>query len=360
MKILHVITLADLGGAQSVLLALCNRAAANGHDVCVASEASGPMWEQLNKNIRQYRISSLRRDISAQNDFKTLLALKKISKEAAPDIVHLHSSKIGFLGRLAFPKNKIIYTVHGFDSIRIANRKFLFLEKLLKNRARYIVGVSRYDLENLAAEGITENVQVIYNGVTDGAADFPAPSDKYAWQILEKLSQEKTVIMTIARLSPPKDFELFCKIAAVFASDTAYHFVWIGNRKDQEIQRPNLSMLGELSCASQYLKFADIFLLPSRFEGLPISILEALSHSVPAVASEVGGISEVLNGKNGFAVPNTAEDFTKAIGDVLANSELYKTFQVQARQTFEAHFTLDFMYKSYFDLYKKIAEDKVK
>lgn len=82
-------------------------------------------------------------------------------------MVHLYSSKIGALGRVAFKPCKTIYTVHGFDSIRVANRSFLPVEKLLKGRCAKIVGVSKYDETNLYTEGITKHVTFVYNGITD-------------------------------------------------------------------------------------------------------------------------------------------------------------------------------------------------
>jgi glycosyltransferase involved in cell wall biosynthesis len=167
MKILQVITLADLGGAQSVLINLSNRLIEDGHDVIVASESEGPMWDVLPDTIRKVKIKTLQRSINPLKDFQTVLHLWNLYRKYKPDIVHLHSSKIGLLGRLAFPKSKIIYTVHGFDSIRIANRIFMTLERLLSRRAQYIVGVSRYDYDWLIVEKIKSNVGYIYNGVTD-------------------------------------------------------------------------------------------------------------------------------------------------------------------------------------------------
>jgi glycosyltransferase involved in cell wall biosynthesis len=170
MKILQAITLADLGGAQSVLINLSESLINNKHEVIVVSESEGPMWDILSGKIEKIKIKELQRAIDPWKDLKVIWRLRKIYRKYKPDVIHLHSSKMGLLGRLAFPKSKIVYTVHGFDSIRVAHRKFLFIEKLLSNRVKYIVGVSRYDYSHFISEKLSvHNISYIYNGVTDYA-----------------------------------------------------------------------------------------------------------------------------------------------------------------------------------------------
>jgi hypothetical protein len=168
MKILQAITLADLGGAQSVLINLCTCLINDGHEVIVVSELEGQMWDILPDDIKKIKIKNLQRSIHPLKDLRVILQLRKIYKQYNPDVIHLHSSKMGLLGRLAFPKSKIIYTVHGFDSIRVAYRKFLFFEKLLSRRTKYIIGVSQYDYNNFISEKLSKNnISYIYNGIID-------------------------------------------------------------------------------------------------------------------------------------------------------------------------------------------------
>lgn len=355
MKILHAITLADLGGAQSVLINICNRLIKEGHEVYVVSELNGPMWEQLDDKIIKIKIAELQREVNVLKDLSTLLKLININIAIKPDIIHLHSSKIGILGRLALSAKKVIYTVHGFDSIRIANRKFLFLEKLLKNRAKFIVAVSNYDKIMLESESIKRNVKMIYNGINDCFNREGSGQNIVAIDYLEKLKKNHIVIMTIARLSPPKEYNLFCDIADNFKNDKRFHFVWIGNKEGKGKNTSNITMMGELINASIYLKYADVYLLPSNYEGLPISILEALSFKVPVVASNVGGISEILNNENGFAVQNNTLDFENAIRRIVSSTKLYHSFTEKARYTYEKDFTIDCMYKNYLELYDIVS-----
>lgn len=131
MRILQVITLCELGGAQSVVINLANSLCRKHEVIVAAGEGDGKMFNELNPNIKIERIPSLVRRLSPINEMKAIMEMKMLYKKYKPDIIHLHSSKAGILGRIAFPPHKIVYTVHGFDSIRIAYRKFLPIEKML-------------------------------------------------------------------------------------------------------------------------------------------------------------------------------------------------------------------------------------
>lgn len=166
MKIFQIITRTDLGGAQSVVVNLANELCKDHEVIVAAGEGDGKMWKLLAPSIKREEISSLHRALSPINEIKTLFALRRLYGKYKPDIIHLHSSKVGILGRIAFPKLKIVYTVHGFDSIRIAYRQYLPLERILQGYCKMIVGVSEYDGWNLRGEGIRRNVRVIYNGIS--------------------------------------------------------------------------------------------------------------------------------------------------------------------------------------------------
>lgn len=353
MKILHIITLADLGGAQSVVISLANAAASEGHEVYVASAAKGEMWLSLYPEIKKNKLTDLKRNINFK-DAKIAFQLRRIVRQISPDIIHLHSSKMGALGRLVLPSKKIIYTVHGFDSIRLSFRQFLPLERFLQTRTAGVVAVSQYDARNLNVEQITRNVSVIHNGIpdlTDGkSVDCDLKKDR---------ENNKFIILSIARLAFPKRFDLFCEIAKRFVDDSNLVFYWIGNKKDATpTDVPlNVKLLGELQNAHRYLQFADLFILLSDFEGLPISILEALSYGVPVIASDVGGVSEVLDGHNGFALPNSVDAFAEKINDFLHGKLDIADYRKAARQSYEKHFTVEKMYNEYKKLYNKIASD---
>ncbi len=347
MKIFHVITKSSLGGAQSVVVNLANRQIEN-NEVFVLSSSDGEAWAALDKRVKTIAIPELKREISLQ-DVIVLFKLVYYRFKYKPDVVHLHSSKIGFLGRIAFSPFKTIYTVHGFDSIRLANRKFLYLEKILQYWCRYIIGVSRYDLKKLHEEKIRHGVSYIYNGVYD-YSHAPQKSHEILAVIRNIKKTYSRVIMCIARDDAPKAPELFAKLAL---HNPQYFFFWVGN-KNTHSNGENIYWAGPIPEAYLLLKEADLFILPSYYEGLPMCILEAFSFSKPVVASDVGGIPELLDGENGKAVNNNVEDFSQAIRYFLTNQEIYDKACKNARKTYEADFEDSVMAERYIQLYKDI------
>ena len=103
-----------------------------------------------------------------------------------------------------------------------------------------------------------------------------------------------------------------------------YAFVWIGNKEKVDNLPPNVFCLGEAHSAFIYLRYADLFILTSNYEGLPMSLLEAFAFGVPVVASGVGGVTEVLDGKNGYALENQTELFTEKIEKILSDEAIQK------------------------------------
>jgi glycosyltransferase involved in cell wall biosynthesis len=354
MKIIHAITLAELGGAQSVLFNLVQKSLEDGHEVMVVSAEGNMFWQSLPDAVHKRILPTLQRAIHPLKDERVIRDLRRINKEYRPDVVHLHSSKMAFLGRLSFPSSKIIYTVHGFDSIRIAFRKFLRLERILQHRARYIVAVSQYDYNNLIDEGINKNVSFIYNGITDLAnhAAIDSPAFISAKKTLEQSTNFN--VLCIARMAAPKRFDLFCEIANLLQHE-GISFFWVGNKQAMTDLPENVHCLGEVPNAHQLLRLTKVYLLPSDYEGMPMSILEALSYSIPVIASDVGGISEILNGINGFAIPNNSEIFADRILEYKRDESLYQETALNARISYTRHFTTDIMYESYNKLYNTIS-----
>ena len=345
MKILQVITKSNLGGAQSVVVNLANALCRDKHEVLVvAGEGGGQIFTQLDERIQKYPMNTLHRAVSFLYDTKALLELSCIYHRFKPDIIHLHSSKAGILGRLIFPRRKIVYTVHGFDSIRLAFRKFLPIERLMQYQCASIVGVSIHDVKTMAAEGIHRNVSLVHNGINP-------PNDTHL-NVWDLPHQFRKIVLCIARLSPPKRSDLFIQVAE---SIPDYAFVWIGNQHPVESHPKNVFFMGNVPNASRLCRHADLFILPSNYEGLPMVVLEAMAAGIPVVASRVGGVTEaVIDGKTGFAVDNTCEDFKKHIQLILENNDLYRKMSQTSVISFQNKFTCKSMVSKYLMIYNNI------
>lgn len=357
MKILHVITNTELGGAQKVCIDLCSSAIAEGNSVAVASMAGGFLWNQLPKEVQQIQLINMVKPICLKKDFRVLFELKKAIKTYNPDIIHLHSSKAGVLGRLAsiFRAKRVVYTVHGFDSIRKKYRIFLPLERILQFFCGAIVGVSEYDKKNLLSEGIRKNINVIYNGISNKAispaVDFPV-----------KLPDKK-VVLTIARIAPPKQFKLFIDVALELPD---YTFIWIGGSPNYSIDElksvyaipKNVILLGDVPNASNYIHFCDLFILLSDFEGLPMTIIEAMCQKKAIVASNVGGIPELVDNSNGRLVKNELIKVCSAINELLSNNDLINKMEEESYKKYEKSFTLRNTWNGYRTIYSSLLNNK--
>ena len=274
------------------------------------------------------------------------IELRRLYKKHKPDIIHLHSSKAGTLGRIVFPSKKTVYTVHGFDSVRLAFRKFLPIERFLQHFCKAVVGVSKYDEKNLLAEGIKNNVSTVYNGIS--VPDCSQISD------IDVFNQDKKVVLAIARVFPQKKTDLFVDVARLLPQ---YNFVWIGNQREvtEFGELPNnCYFLGNIPNAGAFCSKADLLMLPSNYEGLPMVILEAMSFGKPVVASDVGGISEiVINEVNGYTLANDAQLFAEKIQHIFEDTTLYSKFCQNSLDIFQRELTVEKMVQGYLDIYRR-------
>jgi glycosyltransferase involved in cell wall biosynthesis len=157
-------------------------------------------------------------------------------------------------------------------------------------------------------------------------------------------------VLCVARVAKPKRFDIFLETASLLPQ---YAFMWIGNSDPIKDVSENVFCLGNIPEARKYNQLADLFMLPSDYEGLPMVIIEAMSYGKPIVASHVGGISEiVINDENGYTVENTPKVFADKIASILENEILYKKFSENSLRRFTTDLTVERMMKEYISIYK--------
>lgn len=357
MRVLHFITVSEAGGAQRVVASLANGLAAVGEETAVASDSGGPLWDILDPRVRRFEIPGLKKRIDPLSDFRAFLGFRRVLREYKPDILHLHSSKAGALGRLFSRRTraKIVYTVHGFDTIRKAHGVFLPVERALSGACAAIVAVSEYDRQGLAECGITRAVYVIHNGIED-LRDSTSLNGEINRLFQKDREDGYSIVLSIARMAVPKRYDLFRDVA-VLMRDEPVRFYWMGGGPQApSMDIPsNVRYLGDVFNAGAYIGKCDVFTLLSDFEGLPISILEALSCGKPIVASRVGGVPEELQGGAGILVENDATEVERAIRKVLRSPDLRKTLAKLARSQYLKRFGERAMCDSYRSLYQAIS-----
>lgn len=337
-KILYIITQSDWGGAQKYIFDLAtNLYKSQEYNVIVAAGGSGELFGLLEaKNLPVARLKYLTRVIRPLYDLLAYFEIKKLIKTVKPDIVHLNSSKAGAIGALAARRlgvPKIIYTAHGFvfNEPLSPFKKWLYkkIELFSSKRIDKIIAVSEYDRQAATGAGIAPNKLItIHNGIDFAAMNF-RPRDETRNFLRQRIRaatdqffnfSTNQLIVTIANFYTTKGLNVL--IRAMTRVDAKLIIIGDGllrSNLENLIRELRLDdkifLTGYLGNAGQYLKAFDLFVLPSRKEGLPYTLLEVAAAGVPIVATSVGGVPEIIqDGVNGYLA--RAHD-VKALADAI-------------------------------------------
>jgi glycosyltransferase involved in cell wall biosynthesis len=286
------------------------------------------------------------------------------------DLVHAHSTKAGVLARIAAARRGVpsVFTVHGWG---FYNTEYSFMrpgiiqgEKFLANLTAEIVCVAANDQEEGQANGVIDKNEgiVIHNGIPP----LDPPSDRATVHTEFDIDPEVPVIGAIARLAPQKDPLRILKTAKEL-QDRQYEFetVLIGSGPLYEdcqhyVDRHNLHdvhLPGFREDALELLHDFDAFVLPSRFEGFPLTVLECLHAGVPIVAHDVGGVAEAIDdGVTGFIVSPDEPDheFVDRVERILTSPQQRNKMGRRARQVANERFTEDRMVDEYREVYQQV------
>lgn len=347
-------------------------------DISVACSPGGELLQwlaQLSPKVTVYPITRLCREISPGNDLAALVQLFRLMRREQFDVVHCHSSKAGALARLAARmagKARVIYTVHGWgvnapgaaESSRLGSRVITRIESALSRLTDYLVYVCRADQEKAREVGISprRGERVIYNGVPDITFDHGKLRSEIG------LADSDTVVGTVCRLAEPKNIIMFFQVARLVLERNRserpnLYFLVIGDGPLREqcrdfISRNGLNqrviLLGSRPEAWRLVADFDIFALFSRWEGLPISIIEAMLAGKPVVATAVGGVGELVeHGRNGYLVGlSEIEAAAEFIGQLIRDKSLRLQLGGQGRQMASSRFPVERMLNEYASLYR--------
>ena len=316
-KILYIVE-AMGGGIFSYIVDLSNELI-NYYDIYIAyavrKQTPQNYMDYFDKRINLIKVENFCRSINPIKDIKAMLELKQIEKKIKPDIIHLHSSKAGAIGRIAFNgKIPMFYTPHGYSFLMEncnAIKRILFKSIEYICAKRKCVTISCSAGEHLETLKLTKKAVYVNNGININ--ELQKNIDK-----TEKINHPFTVF-TLGRICYQKDPTLFNEIAKQLSD---IRFIWIGDGElRNELNSSNIEVTGwvDRMKAIKYAVNADVFILPSRWEGLPISLLEAMyMKKICVVSNVIGNRDVIINNYNGFICLN-ADDFIKKIKTVRIN-----------------------------------------
>lgn len=330
-SILYIITKSVWGGAQkyvhdlAVSLPKEYKVAVAGGPPGGRASGHGPMAEKIiSAGIPYFEIKAFQRDVNLFKDIFAFFEILSILSKTKPDIIHVSSAKAGGIAGLAilfwnhFPyvrdgktKSQALFTAHGWTFNEVRPRWQIFLIKLFSKITclfyNKIICVSEYDRQTALKNKIAPEKKLItiHNGIKQEDYNF-----------LKRTEKEFTV-GTIGEETKNKGHKYLIEAKKYFA-DKKVKFNIISNQ-------PN---------AAGYLKNFDIFVLPSLKEGLPYVLLEAGLAELPVIATNVGGIPEIIeNGVSGILIPPANQkEIADAIEKLIKDEKLRKTLAQNLRQ----------------------------
>ncbi|MGD0095649.1 MAG: glycosyltransferase [Terracidiphilus sp.] len=353
MRIAHVVDCMEVGGAETLVSQMCRLQREEGHDPSVYAVGSlGLLGERMlaegftvHAKLGRHLLDSMRR-------------LHRIFKETHPDVVHLHNPTPTFYAAMAARLASVPSIVSTRHSLVGPPRRPVVELKYAcaATCCDWIAGVcdatvaSMKSLHSVPARKIVR----IYNGALPIER---APKDRWP-------SKSGFTLVYVGRLAPVKNHRLLLNAFRAAHSSQPDLRLWMvgdgGERKTLESMASELGISAQVTFwgqqldAAQFLSAADAFIMSSKSEGLPISLLQAFSLGLPAIVTDVGGMAEVVRlAKAGYTVPVSNSSAMAAAILRMAGSDVERQqFSANAAEAFRERFTLGRMVEAYMDLYR--------
>lgn len=289
-------------------------------------------------------------------DGRAVVAHRHLLKRLDPHlcVINLHTPYCALHATLAavlIPKLRVVAIEH--LPLPSRSRAAHWLKRVTSRRLAGHVAVSAHTAEAIAEEaGIArERMLVVRNGVSEPAAGKSAPG------------LPRPIVGGMGRFDRQKGFDVLIDalatlpgVSAVVAGDGPERDALMRHASDRSVT-DRFSIVPWTSDIGPFLRSLDVFVLPSRYEGLPLALLEAMATATPIVAADVGAVSEaVISGRDGLLVPpDDASALAAGIRRLLEAEEERRRLGVQAREAWRSRFTAERMQQSYVDLFTRLV-----
>jgi len=362
LKVLQITENLGVGGLERVVATLCKEMDPNRFEPSViCMRAGGPFADELTDLGIPVHVLPWSRD---RIDYTAFRKVAAILRKERIDVLHTHNSPALFDGSVAALMAGVRTHIHTDHARDFPDRlRYMVAEHLCSHLVYRFVGVSDHTSENLVKwEKISRRrLRTVPNGII--APEVPAAFDPAEKRRELGIPTGVPVIGTVCRLMPQKGLEFLLQ-AAVQLRERVPDFVILiageGGEKDRleaEIRELDLGgqvrLLGLRLDVPELLRIFDVYALPSRWEGLPMAVLESMAAGVPLVASAVGGVpTAVRDGVTGILVPPCrVEELAEGLATLLLDRELRLKLGRGARQVFQEEFTARQMVRRYERMY---------
>ncbi len=373
MKVLYVITKSVWGGAQKYVYDLATSLPRGEFEPVVAFGGAGPLAEKLAvAGVRTVSIPSLQRDVNPLGDAKSLFALYSVIRKERPDVVHVNSSKTGGLGAVAAQLAgvpRVVFTCHGwpFNEERgllslWAIRFFSWLTVMFSDAT---IAVSERDtLDGQRLPGAKDRVTLVHNGVREPR--FKPKEEARAFVVAAarakgvEILPEDYLVGAIGELHKNKGYEYLLEAVAKPGSLTKLAIMGEGEERDRLERQASgglkhkVAFLGFVEDAPTYLKAFDAFVLSSIKEGLPYVVIEAGYASLPIVATNVGGVKEIVDDMSSGILVQTRkpDEIAQGIEALKGDREKAALFGANLHAKVQAEFSLEKMVERTVSVYR--------
>jgi glycosyltransferase involved in cell wall biosynthesis len=358
-RVFVLVTLGEVGGAQGYVASLLP-ALAGEYDVIVGAHDGAFVREAAERSgVEFVHLEQLRRPISPWRDLRGFVELYRLLRRHRPDVLHASSSKAGVIGRVAAVAARVpvrIFTVHGWAFSAHSGAAavlYRWADRIAGRATTATICVSqRGRMEGLRARTCRADRTIVIPNAVDVDAYPQAP-----------LERALPRLISIGRLAAPKDWSTLLSAVESLDPETFSELVIVGDGPDRERVEDELArcspgrlrLLGERADVPALLSDADVFVLASRSEGLPLSVIEAMAAGLPVVASDVGGVRELVrDGETGALVrPGDPAALAAALPPLLADRELRRRLGAAGRERAKALFDVSGFRRAHLELYRR-------
>ena len=362
MRVLHVIARLNLGGTARYIAQLATELPKQGIEVFVATgHVQGAEVEDPSVgNLSIIRIPSLGRSINPLKDVAAHRELKQVIAEIKPDIIHCHTFKAGLIARIKKQHVPVVHTFHGhlLDDPEFSGIKSFVItaiERVLAKKSTKLVTVGQRVADDLVKNHIGTSDQ--YVNSPPGVQPLALPSRAHAFSNLGLTDSGRPTIGWIARVTGVKNPVRALEVSR--AIPQAQFLIAGGGDQLDLIKRTapsNAHVLG-WSHAEDLFATCDIVLSTSDNEGMPVALIEAQMAGKPVVATDVGGVSEVIaDAETGFVTTKETSALVNALNQLLADSSLRDRMGARAAARAKSKFSIAAMVDAHSALYRSIVK----
>ena len=354
MKILYIITGLGLGGAEKVVCDLADQMILKGYDVKIVYLTGSVLVKPVSSRVELLPLHLN----SASNIFSASRKYKKIIRDFSPDVVHshmIHANIFARLNHLSFKYVRLICTAHNSNE---GGKLRMMAYRLTNFLSDFNTNVSKEATDSLISKGAFnhKNLATVYNGIDLSKFIF----------FNKDINSNELSFLSVGRFNAQKDYPNLLHAIAIFRQNPQHKEYILKIAGDGELRpqieeliehlglKNNVTLLGRRNDIPQLMQEADFFILPSAYEGFGLVVAEAMACGAFVIATNSGGVAEVMGDTGILVPPQDSKALAEAIKQAVSKTPLeIQENNLKARQRVEELFSLEKSVQNWLKLYEK-------